>query len=80
MALLFFFLWEGVGEMRVELMVYIVTGFSPLSSLIIFGLKTLSFGTELTLPGPVFTNHSQEHSLSLSPRFANLNVTQLLIG
>ena len=30
--------------------------------------------------GPVFTNHSQEHSLSLSPRFANLNVTQLLIG
>ena len=31
-------------------------------------------------PGPVFTNHSQEHSLSLSPRFANLNVTQLLIG
>ena len=33
-----------------------------------------------TFPGPVFTNHSQEHSLSLSPRFANLNVTQLLIG
>ena len=31
-------------------------------------------------PGPVFTNHSQERSLSLSPRFANLNVTQLLIG
>ena len=31
-------------------------------------------------PGSVFTNHSQEHSLSLSPRFANLNVTQLLIG
>ena len=30
--------------------------------------------------GSVFTNHSQEHSLSLSPRFANLNVTQLLIG
>ena len=30
--------------------------------------------------GPVFTNHSQEHSLSLSPRIANLNVTQLLIG
>ena len=33
-----------------------------------------------TNPGSVFTNHSQEHSLSLSPRFANLNVTQLLIG
>ena len=31
-------------------------------------------------PGSVFTNHSQEHSLSLSPRFANWNVTQLLIG
>ena len=30
--------------------------------------------------GSVFTNHSQEHSLSLSPRFANWNVTQLLIG
>ena len=25
-------------------------------------------------------NHSQEHSLSLSPRFAKWNVTQLLIG
>ena len=34
----------------------------------------------LSSPGSVFTNHSQEHSLSLSPRFANLNVTQLLIG
>ena len=32
------------------------------------------------ISGPVFTNHSQEHSLSLSPRIANLNVTQLLIG
>ena len=30
--------------------------------------------------GPVFTNHSQERSLSFSPRFINLNVTQLLIG
>ena len=25
-------------------------------------------------------NHSQGHSLSFSPRFVNLNVTQLLIG
>ena len=33
-----------------------------------------------TSPGPVFTNHSQERSLSFSPRFINLNVTQLLIG
>ena len=32
------------------------------------------------ISGSVFTNHFQEHSLSLSPRFANLNVTQLLIG
>ena len=31
-------------------------------------------------PGSVFTNHSLEHSLSFSPRFANLNVKQLLIG
>ena len=30
--------------------------------------------------GPVFTNHTQEISLSFSPRFANWNVTQLLIG
>ena len=30
--------------------------------------------------GPVFTNHSQEYSLSFYPRFVNLNVTQLLIG
>ena len=30
--------------------------------------------------GSVFTNHSQEHSLSFSPRFANWNMTQLLIG
>ena len=32
------------------------------------------------LYGSVFTNHSQEHSLSFSPRFANWNVTQLLSG
>ena len=32
------------------------------------------------IPGSIFTNHSQEHSLSFSPRFANWNVTQLLIG
>ena len=30
--------------------------------------------------GSVFTNHSQEHSLSLSPTFANWNVTRILIG
>ena len=30
--------------------------------------------------GSVFTNHSQEYSLSFSPRLANLNVTQLLNG
>ena len=30
--------------------------------------------------GSVFTNYSQEHSLSFSPRFVTLNVTQLLIG
>ena len=41
--------------------------------------KNLLYDKELRT-GPVFTNHSQEHSLSLSPRFANLNVTQLLIG
>ena len=29
---------------------------------------------------PVFTNHFQEHSLSFSSRFVNLNVIQLLIG
>ena len=28
----------------------------------------------------VLTNHSQEYSLSFSPRFANWNITQLLIG
>ena len=33
-----------------------------------------------TSSGSAFTNHSQEHSLSSSPRFPNLNVTQLLIG
>ena len=27
-----------------------------------------------------FTNHSQEHPLTFSPRFANWNVTQFLIG
>ena len=31
-------------------------------------------------PGPLFAKHSQEHSLSFSPYFVNLNVTQLLIG
>ena len=30
--------------------------------------------------GLVFTNLSQEHSLSFSPEYVNLNVTQLLIG
>ena len=30
--------------------------------------------------GPVFTEHSQEHSLSSSTDFVNLNVTQRLIG
>ena len=40
----------------------------------------MSLIMDLIGPGPVFTNHSQEHSLSLSPRSANLNVTQLLIG
>ena len=34
----------------------------------------------LKAPGSVFTNHSQEHSLSLSPTFANWNVTRILIG
>ena len=29
-------------------------------------------------PGSVFTNHSQEHSLSFSPKFAHWNVTPLL--
>ena len=31
-------------------------------------------------PGSVFTDHSQEYSLSFSPRLTNLNVTQLVIG
>ena len=31
-------------------------------------------------PGPVFTKHSHEHSVTFSPRFVKLNVTQLLIG
>ena len=35
---------------------------------------------DLKTPGSVFTNHSQEHSLSLSPTFANWNVTRILIG
>ena len=30
--------------------------------------------------GPVFSNQSQEDSLSYSPIFVNLNATQLLIG
>ena len=30
--------------------------------------------------GPYSPNNSQEYSLSFSPRFTNLNVTQLLIG
>ena len=30
--------------------------------------------------GSVFTNHSQEYSLSFSPGFAHWNATQLLIG
>ena len=30
--------------------------------------------------GSVYTSHSQEHSLSSSPRFANLDVTQLLMA
>ena len=36
----------------------------------------------LTAPTPEFAHndHSQEHSLSFSPRFAHWNVTQLLIG
>ena len=34
----------------------------------------------LDASGSVFTNHSQEHSLSFSPRFVNLNVTQHVIG
>ena len=42
--------------------------------------KNYTLTLSQTSPGSVFTNHSQEHSLSLSPRFANLNVTQLLIG
>ena len=33
---------------------------------------------QFEIPGPVFTKHSQEHSLSFSPVFVNLNVTQLL--
>ena len=33
-----------------------------------------------TSPGFIFTNHSQDYSLSFSLRFSNLNVTQLLIG
>ena len=32
------------------------------------------------ISGSVFTKHSQERSLSFSPRFVNLNVTQFLIG
>ena len=30
--------------------------------------------------GSIFTNHSQEHSLSFSPKFTKWNVTQLQIG
>ena len=33
-----------------------------------------------SMPGYVFTNHSQEHFLSFSPSFSKFNVTQLLIG
>ena len=31
----------------------------------------------MTKSGSVFTNHSQEHPFSFSPRFANWNVTQI---
>ena len=31
-------------------------------------------------PRSIFTKHSQEHSLSFSPKLVNLNVTQLLTG
>ena len=40
----------------------------------------LENGLLVQSPGSVFTNYSQEHSLSFSPRFVTLNVTQLLIG
>ena len=37
-------------------------------------------GPQIQTSGSVFTNYFQEHSLSFSPRFVTLNVTQLLIG
>ena len=51
--------------------------FETLKSDIIPGLSKIDLGPA---PGPVFTNHSQENSLSLSPRFAIWNVTRILIG
>ena len=36
--------------------------------------------TAYVLSGSILTNHSQEHSLSFTPRLENLNVPQLLIG
>ena len=43
---------------------------------IIAGVKKFAFPRYAR----VFTNHSQEHSLSFTPGFANWNVTHLLIG
>ena len=34
----------------------------------------------LSTTGPVFTNHSQEYSLSFSPTLYEFEFTQLLIG
>ena len=42
--------------------------------------KSLCVRTGVRKPGSVFNNHDQERSLSFSPRLANLNVTQRLIG
>ena len=45
-----------------------------------YALSRNVFLNVMDSPGSVFTYHSQERSSSFSPRFVNLNVTQLPIG
>ena len=40
-----------------------------------YNVNSSVFGHKKKRPGSVFTNHSQERSLTFSPRFVNLNVT-----
>ena len=42
--------------------------------------KASHLGHQVTSPGSVFTNHSQDICSSFSPKFTNWNVTQFRIG